>query len=183
MPTSKPMFVMVTAATCGHCQNLHKRWAPIRKAIQSLNKVRITEIKLPAMDSKIADQGYPADLQRYVTWFPTALLFPCDNWDNVVARRDTKLDGIIMNGIVGNPYPQGSEYGLTEEGITRWINNSLATPKFSADLLPSASPADPRSHDTRSRHDTLNHNAHKRYIPTSGSAEICRKLNLKPKNR
>lgn len=174
MGNPKPVFVMVTAATCGHCQKLHKRWTPIRKALRDLGSVRIKELNLDTMGSKVADKGYPADMQRYIGWFPTALLFPGDNWDEVMKGKSSKLKGRIMNGKIGNPMPTGSEYSIDEKGLVKWINSVLADPTFSSsfddddskhiiDDGSSASPSTPS----------------KRYIPTSRSAELCRKMNIK----
>ena len=174
MATSKPVFVMVTAATCGACQNLHKRWSPIRKAIQSLGTVRLVEIQLPDMGAQVVAQGYPADLQRYIFWFPTAFLFTGENWDDVVAGRGKTLDGVILNGIVGNPRPQSGKYSLTSEGLTSWVHDTLQNPKFSSRSKSPSTPSDPRSR-------LFARVQKERYIPTSGSAEICRKMKLKAK--
>ena len=182
---AKAVFVMVTAETCGACKKLHSDWSSIRKAIENLGAVRIIEIKLPEMGSKVSDQRdsktkkpYPNDLQRYVLWYPTGFLFTGKNWDNVMDGRESTLDGVIFNGIVGNPQPQQG-YSLTDDGLTSWIKDTLReNSKFSLEAAEkSSSPRDPRS----SLYARVQNE--KMYIPTSGSAEICRKMKLKPKNR
>ncbi len=126
MSSSKPVFVMVTAATCGHCQKLHERWGPIRETIQRLG-IRIKELNLPEMGSRVSEQGYPEDMQRYLGWFPIALLFPGDNWDAVMASREKTLHGAIMNGQVGNDRPHPAVYALDADGLTRWITDTIPT--------------------------------------------------------
>ncbi len=163
MPPAKPVFVMVTAATCSHCANLHKRWTPIRETIQRLGTVRIKELNLPQMSSRVSAQGYPEDMQRYIGWFPTALLFNGDNWDAVMAKREKTLQGVIMNGQVGNPNPLSGVYAMDADGITRWITDMIPTLKVSDK---SKSPKDPPSPKT---------------VPYRG--EICGKLILKSRRR
>lgn len=178
MTESKPVFVMCTAADCGACNNLRPRWPPILQAIQNLGTVRTVEIKLPQMGAQASSLGYPKDIQRYIAWWPTAFLFTGKNWDEAMSNKDTKLDGIIFNGIVGNPNPQQG-YPLSADGITTWIKDTLQNnAKFSPkDVEKSSSPRDPRS----SLYARVQ--KEKYYIPTSGSASICRKMKLKPKNR
>lgn len=178
MGDSKPVFVKVTAADCGACKNLKGRWKPIRRSIEDLRAVRIIEIQVPNMSAKVSDQGYPNDLQRYILWYPTFFLFRGDNWDEVMRSRGGKLDGVIFNGIVGNAQPQQG-YPMTAEGITNWIKKTLKEdPRFSSSSIEkSRSPRDPRSSlYAHIQKDNI-------YVPTSGSAAICRKMKLKPKNR
>jgi len=177
MTESKPVFVICTAADCGACKNLYNRWGEIRDAIKDLGTVRIVEIKLETRATSVTTKGYPNDLQRYVLWYPTAFLFTGKNWDDAMKDKNTKLDGVIFNGIVGNPNPQQG-YMLNADGITTWIkdtlqNNDKFSPKH-AEI--SNSPRDPRS----SLYARVQ--KEKYYIPTSGSAAICRKMKLKPKN-
>jgi len=179
MGDSKPVFVKVTAGDCGACKNFQGRWKSIRKAIEDLRAVRIVEIQVKSMmGAKLTDLGYPADLQRYVSWYPTFFLFRGDNWDEAMRGRGGALDGVIFNGIVGNPQPQQG-FSMTAEGLTSWITKTLnEDPRFSSSSAEkSKSPRDPRSSlYARVQKDKF-------YVPTSGSATVCRKMKLKPKNR
>ena len=159
---SKPMFVMATADTCGHCQNLHKKWAPIRKSIQSLGIVRVTEVRLPKMNSSVTEQGYPAGIQKHLQWFPTGLMFSGEVWDKAVTGGSSgDMEGLTME----------SSTPLTAEGIVGWIKNNIS--KLPGGGSESKSPATPR--EASNQGPTL--------IPTSGSARICREMNIKPRRR
>ena len=153
---SKPMFVMVTADTCGHCQNLHKKWNPIRKAIQSLGTVRVTEVKLPQMGSKVTDQGYPAGIQKHIRWFPTGLMFSGEVWDKAVGGDGEDMDGLVMEPTTP----------LTAESITGWIKNNVS--KLPGAVSESKSPAPPSG---------------PMLIPTAGSRRVCQEMNIKPRRR
>lgn len=152
------MFVMVTADTCGHCQNLHKKWKPIRTAIQSLGTVRVTEVKLPEMNAKVTDQGYPAGIQKHLQWFPTGLMFSGEVWDRAVSSGD----GGEMPGLVMTPTTP-----LTAEGITGWIKNNISN-------LPGAKQSESKSPALP---------AGPMLIPTSGSRKVCQEMNIKPRRR
>lgn len=130
MFTSKPVLVVVTAANCGFCKKLHQRWNPIRESIQSLEKVRLMELNVSHIGADVSNNGYPKDMQRYVTWYPTVLLFSGDNWDKVIKGEETKLYGRIMNGEVGNPYPSEQKYNIDSQGISQFIEDVLSDPTF-----------------------------------------------------
>lgn len=171
--------MIVTAGNCPACQRFHKRWNEIKAEIKKLNKVKIVEINLPTMRDRVVSKGFPKDLQRYVQWYPTAFLFNGEEWNDVMKGKKEKLDGVIFNGIVGNPNPQQG-YPLNKEGLIAWISMALQNPKVKGKAKDSKSPRDPRSalYALKTSEDVG-----KRYIPTSGSAAICRQLNIKPKNR
>lgn len=157
--SSKPMFVMVTAETCGHCKNLHKKWKPIREAIQSLGTVRITEVKLPKMNAKVSDHGYPSGIQNHLQWFPTGLMFSQEVWDRAVKNGgEEEMPGLVMS-------PQTP---LTAEGITGWIRSNVSKLPGSK-KSESKSPALPVGRPT--------------FIPTSGSRRVCQEMNIKPRRR
>jgi len=132
MLTSKPVLIVVTAENCGFCKKLHQRWTPIRESIQSLGTVQLKELNVPHFGADVAKQGYPKDMQRYVTWYPTVLLFPGDNWDKVTKGKESKLYGRIMNGEVGNPYPSEQKYNMDSQGITQFIKDVLSDPQFAS---------------------------------------------------
>lgn len=169
MSDTRPVFVMVTAQNCGYCKALHERWAPIQKALLALGTVRIKELNIPDMRySKVYEQGYPVDMQRYVSWYPTALLFPGDNWNEVMSKKATTLRGRIMNGKVEAPgRPVSDQYSITADGITSWIKDTLADPTF---LVGGESKSPPPTPENRN-------------IQTTGSVELCRKMNIKSRKR
>jgi len=153
----KPVFVMVTAKTCGHCQNLHKKWGPIRKAIQGLGTVKLTELNLPTMGAKVTDQGYPAGIQKHIGWYPTGLMFDGDVWEQAKAGNVQDMPGLVMD--MRTP--------LTAEGITEWIKNNISK-------IPKETPSESKSPEVPKS---------PMFIPTSGSRKVCGEMNIKPRRR
>ena len=158
--SSKPVFCMITADTCGHCQNLNKKWEPIRKAINSLGTVDLKKIKLKTMGSKIPNT-YPAGIQKHLQWFPTGLMFSRDIWNNA-SRAGNNED---MPGLKMEPTTP-----LTAEGITGWIKNNVSKLQNKSEDE-SKSPAPPVRELSRS------------YAPTAGSRKVCREMNIIPRRR
>jgi len=128
----KPVFVLATAQDCPACVNFHKTWSQYREQLDKLGLVRTIVIDLPKRSTPVDSKGYPKDLQRYLQWFPTGLMFPGNNWDAVKSGRKSKLEGIVFNGTVGNSDPK-QDYPHTGLGMIEWIK--VNAPKIESGKL------------------------------------------------
>jgi len=129
---SKPVFVLITAKTCGACMNFKKRtWDSLKKELEG--KVQIVTIELPTTQSKPDPQKYHKDLSRFIGWFPTMSLFPSDRWFD----PNSELIGIVKNGKLVPPSGNTPEHvkiigtiDLSKEDILRWVDYTLANDKI-----------------------------------------------------
>lgn len=160
MSSGKPLLVIISAKTCGACQNFYKRWDGIQSSLQKDNKVEIKEIKLQTMNESVTSLGYPKELQEYIKWFPIFILFNRKNWDDVFAgKQNSSLDGIII---------EPNKYSFTLEGLQNFIKDKLPL------LESSKSPSIPQNQSRL-------YNEIKSPQQQQKPQCICNKMNIKPK--
>lgn len=162
---TKPVLVLITADNCGFCKQLKQQWANIKREILNLN-VRVVEINLPTMSTRIDSNLYPKDLQNYQGWYPMLLLISGNIWNvAMVNKNNTKLDAQVMNGewVDGTSLRPVQIHRNDKEGITAWISDALSKVN-NATLI--------------SIHGNRNEN--KTVLTPQGKGNVCR-LNIKPK--
>ena len=135
MQTSPAVFVIVTAKDCGACTFFkHKTQDDLMSKLESYSnslgpgKLEIVSIDLDSISS--AGQTlvkYHRDLIRYVSWFPTFLLFTKQSW------HSDKLVGKAFNGEIQNgrwvPVPINRQ-PMTSDAILNWIKTTQNDPNF-----------------------------------------------------
>ena len=112
---SRFVLVVATADNCGHCKNLKARWPEMKKAVQDLKMFKIVEIDFKKTTDPL-DKKWPADLARYILWFPTFMVFKASEWDN-----GGRLNGRVLNGEFLDGQLQNKPGAYTSE-----INSFLA---------------------------------------------------------
>ena len=115
MTDGKPVFVLVTASTCGHCRAFRENsWNKTKELLG--NKVRIVDIELREIESKIP-APYPAGLSRYASWYPTFLLFSNSDYNT----------GELQHGKIFN--------GKMEHNTARYVGGKSPTPNVLHDWV------------------------------------------------
>lgn len=135
------VLVIVTAVGCGHCNKIKSDFESIRKEVASIGNVELVHVDLSSTGAKLNTELYPSDLQRYLSFFPMAILFSSSEWEE--AQKNTKspikLNGIIMNanfnakGFVehlGTTPGVPSKYAIAGGKLSQWINDNIKSPKF-----------------------------------------------------
>lgn len=132
---SKPVFLLATAHTCGHCATFRSEWPRIRDELERMDQVRIIDCEVPTFADLPDPDIYPADLSlRWVRWFPTIMLFNGASWDNAVPNsgRDVanaKLQGVIFNGYMDDntdeAMPVRGAPAPTLDRVMSWVNKEL----------------------------------------------------------
>ena len=131
---SRPVFVLLTATTCGACRIFkRKTWPSLKKALEEKGEVQIVEIEVLDPGSKPDLIKYHKQLYRFIGWFPTMSLYPAERWFN----HSSELIGIVKNGKIvppgkndeGSIVPEHIEpvgkIILSEEDIIKWIDFTL----------------------------------------------------------
>ena len=120
MTSKKPVFVIVTSGSCGHCKTYkEKQRVELVNRIKSEGKVNLIEIDLPGSRVEIKPEYHP-DLTRYIAFFPQFLLFTGESWDN----KSGRLEGVSINGemindkieLINKPTKSDTNF------ILNWIN-------------------------------------------------------------
>lgn len=145
---SKPVFVLVTAKNCGACAHFKQTWPSVKLELESLGQIRIIEIDVPSIGVHTGD-NFPQDLNRWVGWYPSMLLFNGSSWDTGMKaveemkkskdmgdktkpRTKIELEGSIFRGHFssdGRPEPEEGPM-LNATNISSWVQTELASPKF-----------------------------------------------------
>ena len=121
----KPVFVLVTADTCGHCKNFKSTvWPTFESGLKQEGKVRIVHINLRTMGDKIGPEYHP-DIIKYISWFPTVMMFN-GTWDN----HSVPLEGDIFNGPMTSTGKPTGRTPLTAQNLKEWIDNKLKEDKY-----------------------------------------------------
>src|SRR3990167_384944 len=90
-----PVIVVVMETN----SKMARKWEKIKENMERY----IGIIEIFATDDLFVDNTiYPKDLQRYIRWTPTAIIFMKDNWDTACEEDDgeIKLYGSVFNGRV-----------------------------------------------------------------------------------
>lgn len=86
----QPVFVLVTSESCPACHNfLEERWPTLQEELQKLNFSEIKHIQLPH------STDHPEGLDKYVSWFPTMMVFSYDSWH----KPEVPLNGEVFGGV------------------------------------------------------------------------------------
>lgn len=126
----KPVLVILTSDTCGHCVIFRKGpRVDVLNALRDQDRVEIVEIHTNNSSGDLGAQNHP-DLGSFIAWNPAFLLFTGESWGN----HDTPLIGEILGG-----KKIGSEIRsiLTNRpkhdvnGIVGWVNKTLELDIFS----------------------------------------------------
>lgn len=123
---SRPRLVIVMAETCGHCRSFKSKQLPtLIKNMEKEGKVDVTPVQLPDMSSDISSySNLPKEVQKYVAWFPTFLLF-----NSGVSGTEVPL---VMNGQqVGDSYvPKNPlDFPMTAQGVADWVSQNSGPPR------------------------------------------------------
>lgn len=120
----KPVLVLVTADTCGHCVNFKKNELNnLKQALQNEDKVYLIEINLPNTQSTPGIEYHP-DCKKYIGWYPTFLLFSGSTWFN----HNVPLKGSILNGkFKDDQVIHVGGYKMLTNNIIDWINQELSS--------------------------------------------------------
>lgn len=116
----KPVFVIVNADMCGHCNRFKNTvWPSLQLKLQYEDKVRIVHINLKMRGDPIPSEYHP-DLQKIIQWYPTFML--CNGtWEN----HSKPLQGMIFNGpVTVRGTPTGNKI-YSEENLMEWINTTI----------------------------------------------------------
>ena len=112
---SKPVLVLVTAQTCGHCQSLKLSWPGIKDGLQSSGIFSdIVHYDLKAMGIPLKDA--PA-LSKVVTHYPFFALVSASSWSK---RGDPNA---TLNVSV---YTPSSADGMSAHAIISWASHTGA---------------------------------------------------------
>ena len=124
----KPVLVIVTSTTCGHCHDFKSQVRDDLVAkIRETGKVNVVETNFESATAAPGPEYHPSFVS-YIGWFPEFILFTGDSWEN----HDSELKGEIMGGKMTDGKPEWVQGGPrpTVDGITGWINEKLATEPF-----------------------------------------------------
>ena len=124
MASKKPVFVIITSSTCGHCQTFKTKYRDeVASRIKAEGKANLVEINFPTSNAVPGPEYHP-NLVKYIGWFPEFVLFTGESWEN----HSIDLDGVIMAGAgwddKGRPKFNQEESRLDVEGIISWVNNT-----------------------------------------------------------
>lgn len=126
----KGVLILLTAGNCGHCHQFKDNiWykskdGPLKDKIINDGKVSIIEINLPSTSSTL-DNKYPVDLQRYVSWFPSLMLFTNDDW--AAGLNGAPLHGVVYNGTDdGGKVKLSGTKPISRKNILDWIDTETA---------------------------------------------------------
>ena len=147
---ARPVFVLVTATTCGACVNFKKSvWksgdrSGYREVLSKNSSIRLIEIEVPNMATKPDANLYPASLAKWVRWYPTMFLFSGNSWNDALPKSrkgSGELEGVILNGEMVNGVPTSKQEGPREPGyINSWIAKNLSSnPIFTGKGFPASS--------------------------------------------
>lgn len=121
---SKPVFVLVTAEDCHHCDDFKKSrtgWPAIKSGLVKNGRVKIVEIHLPTMTSRPSDTYHP-ELAKYIGWTPTMMLFPGSSWRN----HSSELKGVVKNGeFVNGEIDVTGKVNFSKNAMVGWVNDNL----------------------------------------------------------
>ncbi len=125
---SKPVFVVLTAKKCPHCNTFLRNWPDLQNVIENTGLVSIIKIDVNSTSDHPTYPQYPADLKNWIGWYPTFFLFRGTSWDIASTNPEAKLEGIIYNGHrkndgTGNQKPEllGRE-PPTKDNLLNWIS-------------------------------------------------------------
>jgi len=164
MSTRRPVFVIVTADTCGHCTTFKNKTLPsLKSRILSEGKCSLVEINFPNTNT-IPGPEYHPHLKKYIGWFPTFFLFTGSSWSD----HSKPLNGIILNGKLEGDEPKFvSSVNLSDDSIISWINRSISSnPLFTNDESQSLSTPTNSPPDIRLNIKSSNNNLQR--VPTIG---------------
>lgn len=129
---SKPTLLIVTSQTCSACQAFKRSVQPsLRSKLQRDNRIQVGEIDLPTMSAPIPST-YPAELRKYIGWYPTFIL--------LAPSRGNGVEGVVFNGKMVNGRINGpvGNRPISVEGISAWLDEELSgNPLFTTSKLPS----------------------------------------------
>lgn len=135
---STPVLFIATAKNCGHCTHLHTFLPDVKKTLANEYKIVIKEFSTPSYAAPGNFTGYPADIKRWVPWYPAISMFRGDVWD--AASRGGNLVGVMFNAVMDGGTPRiESKYSFDKDGIVRWVKeniNSLPTAPFESGVKP-----------------------------------------------
>jgi hypothetical protein len=122
---SKPIFLLVTAGNCHFCTKFKNNvWINLKNTLEQEGNVQIVEIELPTTKSSISKTEYHRELYKYVSWYPTIILFPSILWNNF----NSKLEGRVMNGKIDNgivSFDIDAKIQFNEMCILDWVDSNL----------------------------------------------------------
>ena len=132
----KPVLVVVTSDDCGHCATFKRLiWDSLKSKLLSNNNIHLIEISIPRMKTPPGPH-YPADLNRWIEWYPTILMFTPKSWNTAMTYKSHPLEGVIFNGkLVDNKAKHCSSEGcptitLNEANFLKWVDDQLKSPVF-----------------------------------------------------
>ncbi len=129
--SSKPILLLITATNCSACVSFKEHvWGEAKQKIESLGTVELKQIDLPSTNSQLP-QSLPADVKRYVGWFPTLILVSSSSWNR---GGNSKLDAEVFNGsFVNDVITHGrgnAPYGTNTKGVLDWLSACQQKPIF-----------------------------------------------------
>lgn len=148
-------LVFATANDCSSCIMYKKKyWDATRAELEEKYKGRI-ELVIINFETKrnlqIDTTQYPADLRRFIRWFPTFILIHGKTWELASPQSTTsssgestgstlntvkRLEGVIYYGTFVNDMAkqQNNIPPPNAKHLIPWIETSLMTPTFTRDI-------------------------------------------------
>ena len=135
-------LIFVTAKDCSACVHYKDRyWNTTESELVTKYEGKLELIKI-VLENKHRPQpdpnNYPADLRRFVRWFPTFILIEGKSWQNADPKitgsnRGSRLEGAVYYGqFVNDIIKQGSNIPIpNSKHLIPWIESTLLMPLFS----------------------------------------------------
>ena len=92
---NKHILVLVTSKSCHYCKKFKPGiWKSLQNKFEKYPNLKVVEIELETNNSQPSQIEYHPDLNKFIGWFPTLMLFPQNLWKNY----KTTLQGKVFNG-------------------------------------------------------------------------------------
>lgn len=119
-------FVSVLSKTCSHCKNFKDTSLTTLKnrvkLIPGINRKEYIEVSNLA--SAFDESKYHPDFSRFITWFPTFIIFTTESWE----AHDKELIGKVMGGNITDnkmTLSNKAEFSANPVDITNWIKKCM----------------------------------------------------------
>jgi hypothetical protein len=132
MSSHKYILVAVLSQQCGHCVNFKANHGDaLQELINKRSDLKLVMIDTPTLSSGIPSK-YPKSLKNYVSWYPSFVLFPKDNWSKSIVSDIPLSGGAVFNGKIdknGKLEYESSGKQLNPESIIQWIDSQIKSGK------------------------------------------------------
>ena len=114
------VIIVVTTDDCYHC---HKPEF-LNLVLQLESIYQIDKLNFQSLHNFELPSSYPAELQKYLGWFPTILIFTKKSWNQGSDFVGNVYNGHLVNDNIEYNYSDGP---LTFENVVTWIKNFQVT--------------------------------------------------------